>query len=175
MPFTSAPDALALSRRVLQALIRLNQLMGVLILTLLIATLIAPEPVMRALGVASTPANAPLILGMRLIMVIGIAGVAVTHMVLRRLLAIVETVRGGDPFAIENATRLQEIAWALLVLEVLHLMVVVVATRVSTPQLPLDIRWNFSGTRWLAVLLLFVLARVFDYGARMRRDLEGTV
>jgi hypothetical protein len=30
-------------------------------------------------------------------------------------------------------------------------------------------------TGWLAVLLLFVLARVFDYGTRMRDDLEGTV
>jgi hypothetical protein len=30
-------------------------------------------------------------------------------------------------------------------------------------------------TRWLAVLMLVVLARVFEQGARMREDLEGTV
>jgi hypothetical protein len=30
-------------------------------------------------------------------------------------------------------------------------------------------------TRWLAVLLLFVLARVFEQGTRMREDLAGTV
>jgi hypothetical protein len=35
--------------------------------------------------------------------------------------------------------------------------------------------WTFSVTRWIAVLLLFVLARVFEQGARMREDLEGTV
>ena len=39
----------------------------------------------------------------------------------------------------------------------------------------LDLDWNFSLTRWLAVLLLFVLSRVFEQGARMRDDLEGTV
>ena len=40
---------------------------------------------------------------------------------------------------------------------------------------PLDLDWSFSVTGWLAVLLLFVLARVFDHGTRMRDDLEGTV
>ena len=35
--------------------------------------------------------------------------------------------------------------------------------------------WSFSLTPWLAVVLLFVLARVFDEGTRMRDDLEGTV
>jgi hypothetical protein len=34
---------------------------------------------------------------------------------------------------------------------------------------------GFSGTLWAAVLLLFVLARVFEEGSRMRADLEGTV
>ena len=34
---------------------------------------------------------------------------------------------------------------------------------------------NLSLMRWLLVLLLFVLARVFESGARMREDLEGTV
>jgi hypothetical protein len=34
---------------------------------------------------------------------------------------------------------------------------------------------KFNFTRWLGVLLLFVLARVFEQGARMRDELEGTV
>jgi hypothetical protein len=171
----SSPGALGVSRRVLRILIKLNFLMGFLILALLVASLVAPGLVMRALGVASTAANAPLLLGMRLIMVIGIAAVPITHTVLARLLAIVDTVWVGDPFVVENAARLQKIAWALLVLEMLHLVVVAVAAIVSTPATPLDIGWSFSVTRWLAVLLLFVLARVFEHGARMRGDLEGTV
>lgn len=108
-------------------------------------------------------------------MVIGICAVPVTHIVLTRLLTIVETVSLGDPFVIENAARLQAIAWAVLVLEVMHLAVGAIAAGASSEAQPLDIDWNFSVTRWLAVLLLFVLARVFDQGARMREDLEGTV
>jgi hypothetical protein len=173
----SYPDALGLSRRVLWTLIGLNLLLGVLILALLIASLVAEGAVMGALGVRNVASSGrgTLILGMRLIMLIGIAAVPLTHVVLTRLLAIVETVRAGDPFLVENATRLQTIAWMVLGLELLHLVAGVVAASVSTKQAPLDIDWNLSLTRWLAVLMLFVLARVFEQGARMRDDLAGTV
>lgn len=169
------PDALRVSRRVLRALIKLNLLMGLLILALLIASLVAEGPVMGALGARPTSSNSTLILGMRLIMVIGICAVPLAHIVLTRLLAIVETVSLGDPFVAENAERLQTIAWAVLGLELLHFVVGAVAAVASSEAHPLDIDWNFSLTRWLAVLLLFVLARVFEHGTRMREDLEGTV
>jgi hypothetical protein len=81
----------------------------------------------------------------------------------------------GDPFVAENATRLQQIAWAVLGLELLHLCVGIVEASVSSEAAPLDLNWSFSPTPWLAILLLFVLARVFDHGTRMREELEGTV
>jgi len=171
----SYPDTLSLSRRVLRALITLNLLMGALILALLIASLIAEAWVMRALGAGPPEGNSTLFLGMRLIMVIGIAAVPVVHIVLTRLLAIVDTVRDGDPFVVANAARLQQIAWAVLALELMHFAVGLIAASVSTAAAPLNIGWGFSLTRWLAVLLLFVLARVFEQGARMRDELEGTV
>lgn len=168
-------DSLPVTRQVLKILIRLNQLMGAGILALLVATLVAEEPVMRALGVATAGRNASVLLGMRLIMVLGIAAVPVAHIVLTRLLAIVHTVADGDPFVTENAVRLKAIAWAVLGLELLHLAVGAAAAAASTPEAPLDLDWNFSVTRWLAVLLLFVLARVFEQGSKMREDLAGTV
>ena len=171
----SHSNALALSRRVLRVLITLNLLMGFLILALLIASLLAEEWVMGALGAPSTDSNRPLILGMRLVMVIGILAAPVTNVALTRLLAIVSTVSLGDPFVAENATRLQQIAWAVLGLELLHLCVGIVKASVSSEATPLDLNWSFSPTPWLAVLLLFVLARVFDHGTRMREELEGTV
>jgi Protein of unknown function (DUF2975) len=171
----SHSNALALSRRVLRVLITLNLLMGFLILALLIASLVAEEWVMGALGAPSTASNGPLILGMRLVMVIGVLAAPVTNVALTRLLAIVSTVSLGDPFVAGNATRLQQIAWAVLGLELLHLCVGIVETSVSSGAAPLDLDWNFSLTPWLAVLLLFVLARVFDHGTRMRAELEGTV
>jgi hypothetical protein len=171
----SYPDALPVTRRMLTILIRLNQLMGIGILALLVASLAAERTVMSALGTGPVVDNQGLILGMRLIMVLGITAVPVTHVVLARLLAIVGTVAGGDPFVAENAARLQAIAWAVLGLELLHLAVGAVAAAVSTEAAPIDVGWSFSVAPWLAVLLLFVLARVFEQGSRMREDLAGTV
>ncbi len=149
-----------------------NLIFGCLVLALLVASLVAEEWVFGALGVRLDE-RATLIPWGRIVMVIGIGSVPLTHVVLTRLLAIVETVRLGDPFLIENAARLKTMAWALLGLEVLHLALGGVAAAISNTQL--DLNWTFSITRWLAVLLLFVLAQVFDDGARLREDLRGTV
>ena len=171
----SYSSSLGVSRSVLRALIKLNLLMGFLILVLLIASLVAEGLVMRALGVRGSGDNSTLILGMQAIMVIGILGVPFAHVVLTRLLTIVQTVSFGDPFVAENAARLQTIAWVVLGLELMRLVVGIIAARVSSATQPLHIELGFSLTRWLAVLLLFVLARVFDQGARMRDELAGTV
>ena len=171
----SYPDTLMLSRRVLRVLIKLNLLMGALILALLIASLVAESWVMKALGAPPAPGNSMLFLGMRLIMVIGICSVPMVHLILARLLTIVETVSVGNAFVMANAVRLKTIAWAILGLEILHFTVGAIAEGVSTAAAPLNISSGFSLTRWLTVLLLFVLARVFEQGARMREDLEGTV
>jgi Protein of unknown function (DUF2975) len=169
------PDTLTLSRRVLRVLTKLNLLMGALVLALLIASLIAESWVMRALGARPAPGNLTLFVGMRLIMVLGLCGVPIVHLVLARLLTIVETVSVGNPFVVANAVRLKTIAWAILSLELMHFAVGIVAALVSTTAAPLNISWGFSLTQWLTVLMLFVVARVFEQGARMREDLEGTV
>ena len=93
------------------------------------------------------------------------------HTILRRLGAIVDTVRVGDPFIDENAQRLDAIAWRVAALEGLRLVVAAIAAVVWEPG-KID---AFSFAPWLAVLLLFVLAGVFARGAQMRDDLEGTV
>jgi hypothetical protein len=94
---------------------------------------------------------------------------------LKALLTIVESVRGGDPFSADNAARLRTIAWALLGLELLHLLVSAIASAVSTEEVPLHLEGGVTLTGWLAIMLLFVLAQVFREGTRLRDDLEGTV
>ena len=96
-------------------------------------------------------------------------------MVLLQLRAIVDSVRVGDPFIVENARRLQAIAWSVLAGEGLRLVVVAIAAAVTTPSHPVNLGVRFSFAPWLAVLMLFVLAGVFAHGARMREDLAGTV
>ncbi|MDB4906121.1 MAG: hypothetical protein JWO05_905 [Gemmatimonadetes bacterium] len=172
---TSYPAALGLTGRVLRLLVALNLLMGTFILGLLIASTVAAGPVFTALGVKHPLDDWSFVLAMRAVMVLGLCAIPVTHFVLTRLLAIVDTVRAGDPFVIENAERLQKIAWAVLALSLLNIVVTAVATNASSARNAIDIQWSFDVTRWLAVLLLFVLARVFEHGARMRADLEGTI
>jgi hypothetical protein len=167
--------SLTVSRRVLRLLVAANIVFALLILALLIATLVAREPVVAALGIPTKYASAGLVAAMRLIMIAGIASAAISHFILLRLLAIVDTVRHGDPFTAGNAARLRGIAWALLAVELTHHLTGAIAASASTEPLPIDIGWGISPTRWIAVLLLFVLAQVFDHGAGMRADLEGTV
>jgi hypothetical protein len=94
---------------------------------------------------------------------------------LRRLLAIVATVRKGDPFVAANAYRLNAIAWILLALQVLGMTIGAIGKAISTPAHPFHLDAGFSVNGWLAVILTFVLARVFAEGTLMREDLEGTV
>jgi len=169
------PETLVLSRKVLRVLIWLNLLVGVLILGLLVTSLVVGDQVMRTLTAGTPQANATLFMGMRLVALIGLCAVPIVHFILTRILAIVDTVSVGNPFVMANATRLQKIAWAVLILELSHLAVGAVAASVSTAAAPFDVNWSFSPTRWVAVLLLFVLARVFEQGAQMREELEGTV
>ena len=106
---------------------------------------------------------------------LGLVAIPLNYAVLKRLLAIVETVRAGDPFVAANAHRLQAIAWALLALQLLSLVIAAIAEAISTSENPVNLDAGFSIPGWLAVLLTFVLARVFGEGTLMREDLEGTV
>jgi hypothetical protein len=174
MTRTSA-KALALARPVIRGLTILNLVYASGIAVLLVSSFVRADWPWVPLGFDMHAAPSALPLALRAIMVIGIAGAAIVHAILRRLLGIVDTVRDGDPFIAGNARRLQAIAWSVLGIEVLRLMVAAIAGAVSTQAQPIHMGGGFSFAPWLAVLLLFVLAGVFAQGARMREDLEGTV
>ena len=89
-------------------------------------------------------------MGLRAIARAGLAAIPLNYSVLKRLLAIVETVRAGDPFVGATASRLQAIAWALLTLQLPSLVIAVIATPGSTPATPLDLDAGFSINGWLA-------------------------
>lgn len=165
------PAVLGLFWTVLKLLVVANLLFALFVIAALAATAVAPQAFVAMLG--SPGASASLIDGLRLLGVIGLLSVPLSHLILTRLIAIVETVRDGEAFVAANAGRLGTMAWALLGLELLHLGSIVVAVGSSDTTGTID--WSFSVTGWLAVLLLFVLAKVFEDGARMRDDLEGTI
>ncbi|HWN10533.1 MAG TPA: DUF2975 domain-containing protein [Pyrinomonadaceae bacterium] len=170
----SSTAALPIAYVLLRILVVVNWLGGVAILALLV---VMPNRqwIMSALELSPSPEAERLVMGLRAIAVLGLVAIPLNYAVLKRLLAIVETVRGGDPFVAANASRLQAIAWVLLALNLLSIVIDGIARTVSTPAHPLHLDAGFSINGWLAVLLTFLLARVFAEGALMREDLEGTV
>lgn len=174
MPKAYPVAALPIAYVALRIAIVLNWLMAAAILVLL---LVSPHEqwLMKAFDLTPSPEAERLIWGMRAIAVLGLVAVPLNHAVLKRLVAMVETVRAGDPFIPSNVYRLQAIAWALLGLQLLSIAIGTIAEAISTAARPLDVDAGFSISGWLAVLLSFVLARVFAEGTVMREDLRGTV
>ena len=171
----SHSSALPIAWVTLRLLILLNWIFGAAILALLIATVVAEQWTFTALGITPSSGIPTMIMGLRAIALLGLVAIVFNYVVLKRLLAVVETVRKGDPFVAANAYRLQAIAWALLALQLLSLAIAGIGKVISTPANPLDLDAGFSTSGWLAIVLTFVLARVFAEGALMREDLDGTV
>jgi hypothetical protein len=167
--------ALPIAYVTLRILIVLNWLFGAGILALLASTLVNEPWTMNALGVSGVADAGAVTMGMRAIAALGLVSIPLVHAILARLLAMVVTVRAGDPFVPDNAHRLQGIAWVLLALQFLSLVIGGIAKAISTPTHPFHLDAGFSVNGWLAVILTFILARVFAEGTLMREDLEGTV
>jgi hypothetical protein len=172
----SAPSsaALPIAHAVLRILIVVNWLSAVLILALLF---VVPneEWIIKALKLSPSLEADRVIFGLQSIAAIGLLLIPLNNASLKRLLAIVETVRAGDPFVAANAHRLQVIAWVLLTMQLLSIVIGAIAKSISTPAHPVNLDAGFSISGWLAVLLTFLLARVFAEGTLMRDDLEGTI
>src|SRR3982751_3937975 len=118
MPRTEAA-ALPIAYIVLRILIVLNWIYCACILALLIFSFVNEPFLLRALKLGSVAENPSLVIGIRAIAALGILAVPLNLAMLKRLVAMVHTVRAGDPFVASNAYRLQAIAWILLALQVI--------------------------------------------------------
>jgi len=167
--------ALPIAYIALRILIVLNWIFGACILALLLYTFVNEAWTMKALGVSSYSDAQTVMNGMRAVAALGLVSIPLNYAMLKRLLAIVATVRKGDPFVADNAYRLNAIAWVLLALQLLGMVIGGIGKAISTHEHPFHLDAGFSINGWLAVILTFVLARVFAEGTLMREDLEGTV
>ena len=177
LPSNAPATALAWSRPLISVLIVINLVYAAGVSLMFVVSVLPGTILWRALQMLPFPEGHrdEIVLGLRAIMLVGVAAALVVDRVLRLLRAIVDTVRAGDPFLVVNARRLETIAWWVLAGEGLRLLIGAIALAAASSMPALDLDLGFSVTPWLAVLLLFVLARVFAQGARMRSDLEGTV
>jgi Protein of unknown function (DUF2975) len=126
--------------------------------------------------IPQTPASdlSSALTGLRLLMLIGLAMAIATEVALRALAQIITSTGAGNPFIASNARRLQTIGWALLGLQLLAIPCALLdkfcpSLGAAAPGA------SFSPGGWLAVLMVFVLSRVFAAGSTMRDELEGTV
>jgi hypothetical protein len=112
--------------------------------------------------------------GLQLLMLLGLAMAVATDRLLAPLAQIIASAGAGDPFVSANARRLQTIGWALLALQLLDIPGALLEKFFpSLGSAAPDV--TFSPGGWIAVLMVFVLSRVFAAGSAMRDDLEGTV
>ncbi len=113
------------------------------------------------------------------LLVAGVMGIAAgvgiaAHFILRRLVAIIDTVAMGRPFSFANADRLRVIAIALLAIQFCDLIFGWLSMQLTDATGEM-FGWSPSISGWIAVFLLFVLAEVFRQGARMQDEIEATV
>ena len=167
--------ALPIAYVTLRILIVLNWLYGAAVLGLLIFANANPAWFMKAIDVPGGADPQRIMTGLTAIAILGVLAVPLNHLILTRLLRMVETVGRGDPFVAANAYRLHAIAWALLGLQLLSIVIGTIGKAIASRDFPLHLDAGFSVNGWLAVVLTFVLARVFAEGTLMREDLEGTV
>jgi hypothetical protein len=174
MPRPSS-TALPIAHVVLRILIVLNWIYGAVVAAILVGMFTAETWTLTAIGFPPSAQSGPLIMGMRAIAALGLLAVPLNLAMLKRLVAMVGTVRAGNPFVAVNAYRLNAIAWLLLGQQLLSVIIGLIGKAASTPAHPLHLDAGFSPGGWLAVIMTFVLARVFAEGTLMREDLEGTV
>src|SRR4051794_1217080 len=122
---TQTSAALPIAYGALRILIVLNWLSGLAILTLLVA-MPTRRWIMSSLHLFPSAEAERVIFALYSIAVLGLVAIPLNYLVLNRLLALVDTVRAGDPFIAANATRLQAIAWTLLALNVLSIVIEVI-------------------------------------------------
>ena len=96
---------------------------------------------------------------------------------LLNLRRIIDSVGDGDPFTPVNAARLSAMGWLTIAIEALALPIGAMALWLShlAKGVHADVELDFPLSGLISALILFILARVFREGTRLRDEVEGTV
>ena len=110
-----------------------------------------------------------------LIFALGIVVLGLLWTMMRKLLVIIDSVEDGNPFVIANAVRLRAIGWMMVGIQVVGLPLATAAGNVADLFGENDVGFDLPLNGILAILLVFILAGIFERGTEMREELEGTV
>jgi len=103
---------------------------------------------------------------------------ALAFFFIRHLRSIVDSVSQGDPFIPANAERLHKMAWLTLAIQGLAIPMNRLAVWFDAAPQVANVYHNRNGISAGALILamtLFILARVFREGTRLRDDAQGMV
>jgi hypothetical protein len=161
---------------VLRVLLVLNILLGIPLLLLLGFTFAQESRFLAILAGIFAGGDLPVMLSAARWSLAIVAPVMLfAHLLLRRLLEIIGTVEAGEPFIPANANRLRTVAWCLLAIQLCDIAFGLASARLDMAAGERVSGWSPGLTGWVAVLLVFVLARVFREGTRLRSDAELTI
>jgi hypothetical protein len=110
----------------------------------------------------------------------GLISVILILFVIRATSGIVDSAIAGDPFVSDNAVRLNRIGFLLLGIMAVQFLTLITVVGIA-PESVNNPHFQISGgsepdpVGMLAILLIFVLARIFRHGSQMRDELENTV
>jgi hypothetical protein len=119
--------------------------------------------------------SSSLLPGLLSIFALGIVVLGLLWTMMRKLLTIIDSVEDGNPFIKANAVRLRAIGWMMVGVQIVGLPLATAAGNVADLFGENDVGYDLPINGILAILLVFILAGIFERGAEMREELEGTV
>ena len=167
---------LAIAKGVVYFMLGAIAFVGVMVAIGAVATLLFGNNVTEyAVADTELPGYFRWIITLLLVMVVGALYLGFRFFL--HLLRIVKSVGEGDPFVPANADRLTAMAWLMLAINLIGIPLSAIgywiAGFLGEDKVRTDGGIDFGGL--LLILTLFILARVFRHGTRLREDLEGTV
>jgi hypothetical protein len=167
---------LVTARWMLRALLVLNIVVGLLLLAVPAFTFMQEERFVAG-AMKQFPGSDVdnLLTGARWALALVAPVILLAHPLFTALLRMLDTVAAGDPFLSVNADRLRTVAWCLLGIQLCDIGFGIAGAIMDTAAGERISAWSPGLTGWIAVLLVFVLARVFREGARLREEAELTI
>lgn len=160
-------------------------LLGVAVLTFAIPILLyfSTEVTAEMADTFVTPPGTEVVWMIAGLMLLGIVMMLITLFGINRLRRIVDSVGEGNPFTRINGTRLRGMGIAAFAIQIVTFfgsllasaMVATLGEVQPGEEFSMHIEGGLSISGILLVLLLIILARVFDRGAEMQDELQGTV
>ncbi|MDR6834780.1 MULTISPECIES: DUF2975 domain-containing protein [unclassified Sphingopyxis] len=153
----------------------LNWFFAAVFMVVLVAITLRPDLLADALTKVTPRMDADHVIDLfRLVLLLCVPIAFAAHAIFTRLVAMIDSVDSAAVFTPVNARRLRVIGWCLLATQVIDVGYGWISYQLVVASGE-HFGWQPSLTAWLAVLMLFILARIFEQGAAMREEIEQTI